>query len=86
MVAASLAAVAATAVPFGKGQLTVTPVARNAVRVQYNEGTPKSDLPDWLYVRHDEVKDCEVGVDIDKKRQRLVLRDKQELVHLVQST
>jgi len=77
MVAAGLTAVAATAVPFGRGRLTVTPVARNAVRVQYNEGTPKDDLPDWLYVRHDEVKDCEVGVDIDKKRQRLVLCDKQ---------
>ena len=30
-----LSAVAATSVPFGKGRLTVTPVARNAVRVQY---------------------------------------------------
>ena len=77
MVAAGLTAVAATAVPFGKGQLTVTPVARNAVRVQYTETQKKSDLPDWLYVRHDEVKDCQVGIAIDKKRQRLMLKDKQ---------
>ena len=77
LLAAGLTAVAATAVPFGRGQLTVTPVARNAVRVQYAETPAKSDLPDWLYVRHDEVKDCEVGITIDKKRQRLTLRDKQ---------
>ena len=77
MVAAGLTAVAATAVPFGKGQLTVTPVARNAVRVQYTETQKKSDLPDWLYVRHDEVKDCQVGIAIDKKRQRLMLKDEQ---------
>ena len=77
MVAAGLTAVAATAVPFGKGQLTVTPVARNAVRVQYTETQTKSDLPDWLYIRHDEVKDCAVGIVIDKKRQRLLLTDKQ---------
>ena len=77
LLAAGLTAVAATAVPFGRGQLTVTPVARNAVRVQYVETQTKSDLPDWLYVRHDEVKDCEVRIDIDKKRQCLTLKDRQ---------
>ena len=35
--------------PFGKGSLTVKTVARNAVRIQYSEGSAKSDLPDWLY-------------------------------------
>ena len=34
--------------PFGKGKLTVTTVARNAVRIQYAEGEVKNDLPDWL--------------------------------------
>ena len=72
-----LYAVAATSVPFGKGRLTVTPVARNAVRVQYAESPAKSDLPDWLYVRHGEVKDCNVRFDIDKRRQRLTLKDRQ---------
>ena len=72
-----LSAVAATSVPFGKGRLTVTPVARNAVRVQYAESPAKSDLPDWLYVRHGEVKDCNVRFDIDKRRQRLTLKDRQ---------
>ena len=77
LLSAGLSAVAATVVPFGKGQLTVTPVFRNAVRVQYSEASVKSDLPDWLYVRHDEVKDCDVRIDIDRKRQRLILKDKQ---------
>ena len=72
-----LSAVAATSVPFGKGRLTVTPVARNAVRVQYAGSPAKSDLPDWLYVRHGEVKDCNVRFDIDKRRQRLTLKDRQ---------
>ena len=72
-----LYAVAATSVPFGKGRLTVTPVARNAVRVQYAESPAKSDLPDWLYVRHGEVKDCNVRFDIDKRHQRLTLKDRQ---------
>lgn len=76
MLAAGLTALAATVVPFGKGQLSVTPIARNAVRVQYFETQTKSDLPDWIYVRHDEVKDCDVSIDIDKKRQRLTLKDK----------
>ena len=39
----------------GKGQLTVTNVARNAVRIQYAEGTIVDSLPDWLYVKHGEV-------------------------------
>ena len=77
LLSVGLAVTAATTVPFGKGQLTVTPVARNAVRVQYVETSAKSGLPDWIYVRHDEVKDCEVGIDVDKKRQRLMLKDKQ---------
>ena len=30
--------------PFGKGQLTVKPVAKNAVRIQYTEGEAQNDL------------------------------------------
>ena len=62
---------------FGKGQLTVQTVARNAVRVQYTEkGTPQSDLPDWLYVKHGAVKSRDVKVDVDKKRQLLTVKDR----------
>ena len=66
----------AKTVPFGKGQLTVTPVAKNAVRIQYAEQQSASDLPDWLYVKHDEVKDASVKVDVDAQRQVLTVSDK----------
>ena len=66
----------AKTVPFGKGQLTVTPVAKNAVRIQYAEQQSDSDLPDWLYVKHDEVKDASVKVDVDAQRQVLTVSDK----------
>ena len=55
--------------PFGKGSLTVKPLAKNAVRIQYSEGEIKSDLPDWLYVRHDEVKDQDISYSIDAAQQ-----------------
>ena len=45
---------AAETIPFADGRLTVTKVAKNAVRIQYAVGDNKSDLPDWLYVKHDE--------------------------------
>ena len=46
----------AETVPFGKGKLTVTYVASNAVRIQYSEGEMKNELPDWAYVSHDNLK------------------------------
>ena len=65
------------ATPFGQGSLTVKRVARNAVRIQYTEGTPmQNDLPDWLYVKTEEVKDCQLQVDIDSKQGVLSIRDK----------
>ena len=41
---------AAAQTPFSEGRLTVTPLSRNAVRIQYAKGDIKSDLPEWLYV------------------------------------
>ena len=65
-------------VPFGKGQLSVKYVARNAVRIQYSEGGALPEqLPDWSYVKHDEVANSDVSVKIDKKRQLLQVKDKQ---------
>lgn len=58
----------------GKGQLTVTNVARNAVRIQYAEGTIVDSLPDWLYVKHGEVSQGDVKVTV--KMVRSVLRTK----------
>ena len=63
--------------PFGKGRLKVSKVARNAVRIQYS--TPDaatSDLPDWLYVKHDEVEHQDIGFEIDVQQQTLTVKDK----------
>jgi len=63
--------------PYGKGQLTVKTVARNAVRIQYTEGTPQqSDLPEWIYVKDDAVRSNDVKVSIDGRRQQLTISDK----------
>ena len=63
--------------PFGKGELTIQTLAHNAVRVQYVEGgQQKSDLPDWLYVKHGIVQSQNMKVKVDDKRQQIVIRDK----------
>ena len=49
------------------GHLTIKKVARNAVRIQYQDKTVKDTLPDWLYVKHDEVAKCDVKVEKDDK-------------------
>ena len=71
----ALAADAAETVNFGKGRLTITNVARNAIRIQYAEQPAASPLPDFVYVKHDELKNCDVKVNIDRKRQLLTLKD-----------
>ena len=71
----SLSAVARQ-VPFGKGTLTVRTVARNAVRIQYQEQVAESDLPDWVYVKTDEVADADISVDVDNARQLVSVKDK----------
>ena len=45
----------------------VTPLAPNAVRIQYTmDGqVPSSDLPDWLYVKHSAVANCNLIVETD---------------------
>ena len=58
----------------GKGQLTVTNVARNAVRIQYAEGTIVDSLPDWLYVKHGEVSQGDVKVTV--KNGEVSIKDK----------
>ena len=63
--------------PFAEGRLTVTPLARNAVRIQYTEGNPvKSDLPDWLYVKHDKISQQDMTVSIDAEKQKVTVCDK----------
>ena len=69
--------VQAKTVKFGKGQVKVTTVAKNAVRIQYYEGMLTDTLPDWLYVKHGEVESNAISVSIDARQQRLTIKDKQ---------
>ena len=63
--------------PFGKGRLKVSKVARNAVRIQYTtDDAAKEDLPDWLYVKHDEVKSQDISTQIDAEQQTITIKDK----------
>ena len=64
-------------VSFGKGTLSVCQVARNAVRIQYWEQKKTSELPDWLYVKHDEVSSSDVTVDVDAARQTVTVKNRQ---------
>jgi alpha-D-xyloside xylohydrolase len=83
----------AETVPFGKGQLTVKYVARNAVRIQWSAdpgegvvGNAKEQLPDWSYVKNDEVAQHDVTVKIDPKRQVVQVNDKQGRVVFTATT
>ena len=62
------------------GEIVVKPVAKNAVRIQYiptgKHQKLDSKLPDWLYVKHDEVKNCDVTVENDKVNHVLRIKDK----------
>ena len=60
----------------GKGMLTVKKVARNAVRIQYQESETPDTMPDWLYVKHDEVEQCDIIVEKDDANQTLILKDR----------
>ena len=68
----------AMATPFDKGKITVKNVARNAVRIQYvvDGEQPLPPLPDWLYVKNDEVRKGDLTVDWDAKGQVLRVKDK----------
>ena len=63
-------------VRFGNGRLTVIHVARNAVRIQYAEQEVNDTLPDWVYVKHDALKQSDVKVSIDHQHQTLTLKDR----------
>jgi alpha-D-xyloside xylohydrolase len=70
-----LTAASADTVPFGNGQLTITTIARNAVRIQYQEGEVKQTLPEWTYVNQTPVKEADVTVDIDSQHQKVSVKD-----------
>ena len=61
---------AAAQTPFSEGRLTVTPLARNAVRIQYAKGDIKSELPEWIYVKQETFKERQdISVAIDAQQQ-----------------
>lgn len=62
--------------PFSGGQLKVSHVAKNAIRVQFTKGEAKSDLPDWIYVKHENAKNSDLKVTVDKKRKQLIVKDR----------
>ena len=66
----------AKTVNFGKGRLTTTFLAPNAVRIQYTEGEAASELPDWIYVSHDEVPAKDISIDINAAHSTVAVKDK----------
>ena len=60
---------------FTDGTITIKPVAKNAVRIQYTEGEVQNLLPEWIYIRDEEVPDCDLKVKIDKKRHTLYIKN-----------
>ncbi len=65
----------AKTIPFGKGQLTFKTVAPNAVRIQYTQGETTHDLPDWMYVKHDEVAG-DIKVAVNNQQGVVSIKDK----------
>ena len=58
-------------VPFGQGTLTVRTLAKNAVRIQYQTRQAENDLPEWVYIKNDEVESADISIDIDDSRQQV---------------
>ena len=63
-------------VSFGKGTLNVRQIARNAVRIQYYEQPIEQRLPEWLYVKDEEVKSKDITVDVDASKQCVIIKNK----------
>ena len=59
-----------------KAQISVQPVARNAVRIRYAENASKSDVPDWIYVKHDNAKAKDLKVDVDQQNRIVKIKNK----------
>ena len=68
--------VEARQIQFGKGVVTLTYVAKNAVRIQYAEVELKNDLPNWIYVSTEETDGSDVKVNVDAERQVITVSDK----------
>ena len=69
-----MASLVAAATATGRPVLKVTNVAPSAVRIQYSEPGTTTDLPDWLYVRHDVVAKSDLRVTV--KGTRVTVKNK----------
>ena len=67
-------------VSFGKGTLNVRQIARNAVRIQYYEQPIEQRLPEWLYVKDEEVKSKDITVDVFAE---LSTDDKLDIINII---
>ena len=65
-----------TTATLAAGHFTVRNVARNAVRIQYTVGHATDSLPDWVYVKHDEVPSTDIKVTLSADGQSLTVSDK----------
>jgi len=63
-------------VPFGKGTIVVKHVANNAVRIQYVENQSTEKMPEWLYVKDQEVKKGDISVHVNAEKQCVEVLDK----------
>ena len=65
-------------IPFGKGELRVSKVARNAVRIQYTTNeVQSSDLPDWIYVKKDCVENQDISCEVNAESLTLTVKDRE---------
>ena len=55
----------------------IAKVAKNAVRIRYQESETRDTLPDWLYVKHDEVEDCDLQVETDPTTQAVTIKNRE---------
>ena len=65
--------------PFGEGTLSVRKVAPAAVRIRWTpSGSPLNgeNVPDWLYVKNDEVKSDDITVLVDEAGRTLTVKDR----------
>ena len=64
---------------FADGVLVVKPLARNAVRIQYQQGAALQlpELPEWIYVKDEVAKNTDVSVEVDQEKRQVSIKDKQ---------
>ncbi|MBQ8097411.1 MAG: glycosyl hydrolase family 31 [Prevotella sp.] len=57
-----------------QSQFHVKAIAPNAVRIQYGDAQA-SGLPEWIYVKQEEVKNSQIAVKVNEKKGRVEVKD-----------